>query len=241
MNSASINKKILFSLLFTSLIVTGCSTNRVIGESTRDLFSIYESGSEWLTLVEDDVIAFGKPSTPMPNEPTDSIIVAGKKYSYLINKGGADFFNLINQLNPKYVRVSQDLSFNSPHKNSNDFYGNFRFSYITPAGELSAEETALFKKYGVMPCDCINLSQETKKHIFDIKIAGKIYPVVGNLSTLKPLSKPYSVTIKTLEDKNGKRKLSTKEKFQAIPLLPLTLTIDLLVLPSKVLGAVYQP
>lgn len=35
--------------------------------------------------------------------------------------------------------------------------------------------------------------------------------------------------------------LSTKEKLASLPLLPFTLTFDLIALPAKVMGIIYQP
>ena len=104
--------KHFYALLITCALsipvfLTACVTNNQIGEHSRDLFQKYETKYEWVTLLEDDVIAFGKPSKAIPNEPTDSIVVAGNKYSYLINKGGADFIKLISQLNPEYIRINR--------------------------------------------------------------------------------------------------------------------------------------
>lgn len=90
------------------------------------------------------MIAFGKLSKVLPNEPTDSIVVAGNKYSYLINKGGADFIELISQLNPQYIHINRELDFYSSGLNSNKFSGTFKFSYV-PNGILSPEERLLFK------------------------------------------------------------------------------------------------
>lgn len=95
-------------------------------------FKKYEAKYEWVTLLEDDVIAFGKLSKVLPNEPTDSIVVAGNKYSYLINKGGADFIELISQLNPQYIHINRELDFYSSGLNSNKFSGTFKFSYVPP-------------------------------------------------------------------------------------------------------------
>lgn len=237
-----VKKMIIWGVIGSTIFLTGCSTNRVIGESTKELFTGYENQRhEWVNYLTDEVVAVGKSTKPIPNEPAETIVVAGKKYSYVINKGGTDFFNLITQLNPEYIKISQELSFISPANDSNQFHGSFQFSYIKPNGELNLQELGLFEKYGVKPCKCDFIPYDSKKHTFEIEIAGKIYPVVENISSLKPLTKPYSIHLKVLELKGGKRKLSTKEKLQAIPMLPISLTIDLLVLPSKILGITYQP
>ena len=45
----------------------------------------------------------------------------GKIYSYVISKGGNDFIQLISQLNPQYIQISNELDFNAPASNSNHF------------------------------------------------------------------------------------------------------------------------
>ena len=238
MNFKVLNQNILMSCLLVSFFLTGCASNRIIGENTRELFTKYDSGHEWITLIEDDVIAFGKPSVSLSNEPEDSVVIAGKKYSYVISKGGNDFIQLINQLNPQYIQISNELDFNAPAPDSNHFYGYIRFSYTPPNGKLNEKESALFKQYGVVPCGCAKTSEP---HKFDLNIKGTVYPPVNNLKTITPLSKPYHIKIQYLHDKSGKVTLSTKEKLASLPLLPFTLTFDLIALPAKVMGIIYQP
>ena len=238
MNFKILNQNILVSCLLVSFFLTGCASNRIIGENTRELFTKNDSGHEWITLIEDDVIAFGKPSVSLPNEPEDSVVIAGKKYSYVISKGGNDFIQLINQLNPQYIQISNELDFNAPVPDSNHFYGHIRFSYTPPNGKLNEKESALFKQYGVVPCGCAKTSEP---HKFDLNIKGTVYPPVNNLKTITPLSKPYHVKIQYLHDKSGKVPLSTKEKLASLPLLPFTLTFDIIALPAKVMGIIYQP
>ena len=236
--------KHFYALLITCALsipvfLTACVTNNQIGEHSRDLFQKYETKYEWVTLLEDDVIAFGKPSKAIPNEPTDSIVVAGNKYSYLINKGGADFIQLISQLNPEYIRINRELDFYSPQLNSNKFNGTLKFSYAPPNGILSLKEQTLFKKYGIAPCDCSK--SEQLDHLFSLDIAGTIYPKVENATDLKALSHPYKVRIRYYDHSGGNVKLSAREKLAKLPLLPLTMSIDIIEFPFKTLGIIYQP
>ncbi|WP_159152931.1 YidX family protein [Acinetobacter johnsonii] len=225
--------------LCTSLFLTGCIANKEIGHHSRSLFQKYEAKYGWVTLLEDDVIAFGKLSKALPNEPTDSIVVAGNKYSYLINKGGADFIQLISQLNPQYIRINRELDFYSSGLNSNKFSGTFKFSYVPPNGTLSPEERSLFKKYGVAPCDCSKAEQQD--NLFSLEISGTVYPKIENATDLKPLSHPYKVRIMYYDNQSGYIKMSRREKLSAIPLLPLTIAIDIIQLPLKALDITYQP
>lgn len=162
----------------------------------------------------------------------------GKQYSYVINKGGASFLQLITQLNPQYIQVNQELNFITTKENSRHFRGLFQFSYTPPDGILSKQEALLFTQYGVQPCDCES-KPLPKRSSFTIDIEGNIYPIANNIEQLTPLSKPYRVKIEYSEYKSDT--LSTKEKLASLPLLPLAVAIDVIQLPFKVLGIVYQP
>ena len=234
------NKSILLYCLLSLPLLTACTSNSVVGESTRDLFTKYDSSTEWISVVNDDVIAFGKPSTTIPNEPQDNVVIAGKQYSYVINKGGTAFFQLITQLNPQYIQVNQALNFITTKENNRHFRGQFQFSYAPPNGILSEKETLLFQQYGVQPCDCERETSKNKSQ-FAIDIEGNIYPIANNLGQLTPLSKPYRVKIEYSEYKSGKVALSTTEKLANLPLLPFSVAIDVIQLPFKALGVVYQP
>ncbi len=86
MNFKILNQNILMSCLLAVSFLTGCVSNRIIGENTRELLTKYDLGYEWITLTEDDVIAFGKPSVSLPNEPGGQYCYRRKKYSYVISK-----------------------------------------------------------------------------------------------------------------------------------------------------------
>lgn len=231
----------LFTVVSSLFLLSGCTSNQTIGGNTHDLFTKYEYGDRWKTLVDDEVVAFGKPTTFLVNEPKDAIVIAGKQYSYVLNKGGSDFFNLISQLNPDDIQLRQDLNFVSPDKDSHHFTGYLKFSYTPSTGSLNQRETLLFKQYGILPCDCRESTEQNQHYIFQIKLEGNLYPVVENLDSLKPLSKPYKVRIQYYQDKREKVTLSTQEKLTRLPLVPFTLAIDALVLPAQIMGISYQP
>ncbi len=93
MNFKVLNQNILMSCLLVIFFLTGCASNRIIGENTRELFTKYDSGHEWITLIEDDVIAFGKPSVSLPNESEDSVVIAGKNIVMSLVKAVTISFN----------------------------------------------------------------------------------------------------------------------------------------------------
>ena len=52
---------------------------------------------------------------------------------------------------------------------------------------------------------------------------------------------PYKVRIMYYDNQSGYIKMSRREKLSAIPLLPLTIAIDIIQLPLKALDITYQP
>jgi hypothetical protein len=234
-------KFILSGLLCLSL--QGCVTDRQIGAVTSDVLNNgHQFNIKYVEdiLVEDEVVAFGKSAQPVESLPKDSIVIAGKKYSYVLTEGGSEFFNLISSLNPKYIHIDRQLKFLS-NRNDGHFFGTFNFSYQPPTGQLNEIEKVLFSKYGAKPCECNNNAHSStvpSKHKFEIELSGVTYPVANNVSSLKPLSKPYKVSIYRIKEEREKVKSSTAEK---IVLLPFAVAIDVITLPAKVLGIVYQP
>ena len=61
----------LFTVVSSLFLLSGCTSNQTIGGNTHDLFTKYEYGDRWKTLVEDEVVTFGKPTTFLVNEPKD--------------------------------------------------------------------------------------------------------------------------------------------------------------------------
>ncbi|GAA5631139.1 hypothetical protein Acal02_01759 [Acinetobacter calcoaceticus] len=62
-----LNQNILIFSLCSSLFLTACATNRV-GDPTRDIFTKYDSGHEWITVLEDDVVALPFQAIGLTNE-----------------------------------------------------------------------------------------------------------------------------------------------------------------------------
>lgn len=231
-------KKIaLLCLPLICFSLSACHTNRVIGANSIDLFT-EKTTTEYdkrFLVIEDDVIAFARPATPIEGLPTESVVVVGKKYSYVITQNASGFVEIFSQLNPQYITFHRDLDFQYQGDASNDlpFSGGIRFQYAPPNG-LSLKEKALFAKYGVVPCDCsTQKAAEAKKVDFLFQIEGKIYPMVKNIGTLNSFSRPYQVKIyerRTVETPIAKDPLAER-----LALLPISLSIDVIELPFKLL------
>ncbi len=69
--------------LGTSSILTGCATATLLdkddGIRTKTVSEV---------LINDYVVAFGKPAQVIPNIPQDSIVIVGQQYSYVLTHGG---------------------------------------------------------------------------------------------------------------------------------------------------------
>ncbi len=230
-------KKTIF-LCLSLLCLTGCSPNSKVGGNVSDLLSPqYRYDYERVTLIEDNVVAFGKLAQPSSDLPSDAVVVAGEKYSYVITEGAMAFQSLFSQLEPKYIRFHHDLSFYHPYGINNQFSGTIRFDYAPPSG-LSAQEQALFKSYGVAPCAC-GSSSKSSANSFELKLSGLIYPVANNIKRLQPLSKAYKVSVYQTE--KVKKRLPDTPLAEKIALFPIALAVDVIALPFQGLGIVYQP
>ena len=76
--------------------LTGCATKTLITKDGKTY-----NRTTRVTLVEDNVVAFGQPAQAAPNLPRDSIVIAGQKNSYILTQGGSQFVSLIGKLDPK--------------------------------------------------------------------------------------------------------------------------------------------
>jgi hypothetical protein len=235
------NKNFLLFASLSPLLISGCVSNNEIGSNTRDLLKTqYEYNYKWITIVEDEVIAFGQPKNPLPNIPEDSIVVAGQKYSYVITQGGAAFLALMNQLDTQYIQINRNLNFQTPSSDSNQFSGAIQFTYTPTNRTINPQELALLKKYGISNCSCNNIEEldDLKKLTFDIQLSGTIYPVANNIHSFKKLSKPYQIKIQNSQNIPEEKKIPLIEK---IVFTPFAITFDIIALPVKALGIIYQP
>ncbi|MBS9780445.1 MAG: hypothetical protein KGV51_07455, partial [Moraxellaceae bacterium] len=68
-------KKLLLTVLVsTTIALTGCTTTKLLEGKT------YTYKSKRI-LINDQVVAFGKPATALPNMPANSVVIVGDKQS----------------------------------------------------------------------------------------------------------------------------------------------------------------
>lgn len=207
------------------VLLTGCATTTLINKghetSTRTIKVI---------LVDDQVVAFGKPAQTLQGIPQTSLVIAGQKNSYILTEGGAKFTTLIGQLNPDNIQITKSLSFFSA-KNDGYFSGVLPLSYVKLKEDIAKKDLEFFIANGADECSTSSDKRMgAQRFCFEIKLAGVIFPAANNLSSLQALSKPYRVSIYT-EKQEAYTNKSNLNPFEKLVLMPFAVAIDVVALP----------
>ena len=222
------------AIAITGLCLTGCATKTLINKDNKTY-----TRTERVTLVEDNVVAFGRPAQISANLPKDSIVIAGQKNSYILTQGGSQFVGLISKLDAKNIQMTRDLSFYS-EKNDGNFSGTLPLSYIKLKEDLSKKDLEFFIENGAKECSSSSDERmQAQRFCFDIKLAGVVYPAANNLISLKALSKPYQVTIYTNKEESYKSK-SGMNPLEKLVLLPFAVAIDVVSLPFQAAEKIFD-
>ena len=209
----------------TTTILAGCATSKLINKG-------HETSSRTIkvTLVEDSVIAFGKPAQSLQGIPQHSIVIAGQKNSYILTEGAAQFITLINKLEPHNIQITKSLSFYSAN-NDGRFSGKLPLSYVKLTEDISKKDLEFFIANGAEECSTSSDKRmSAQRFCFNINLSGVVFPAANNLSSLKALSKPYQVTIYT-EKKESYTTKSNLNPLEKLVLLPFAVAIDVVALP----------
>ena len=231
-------KKSLVISAVASLGLAGCATSTLMKKET----GTYTSTSR-INLVEDTVIAFGKPAQALPNLPIDSVVIAGGKNSYIVTQGGGQFVRLITKLDPKNIQINKDLTFNSA-LNDGNFTGTLPLTYVKLQQDISKKDLEFFIQNGAEECTTSSDKRmDAQRFCFNIPLAGVVYPVANNMSTLQssmqPLSKPYRVSIYTTESQTHSRQ-TAKGGLQKLVLFPFAVAIDVITLPFQAAQKIFE-
>ena len=222
------------AIAITGLCLTGCATKTLINKDNKTY-----TRTERVTLVEDNVVAFGRPAQTSTNLPKDSIVIAGQKNSYILTQGGSQLVGLISKLDAKNIQMTRDLSFYS-EKNDGNFSGTLPLSYIKLKEDLSKKDLEFFIENGAKECSSSSDERmQAQRFCFDIKLAGVVYPAANNLTSLKALSKPYQVTIYTNKEESYKSK-SGMNPLEKLVLLPFAVAIDVVSLPFQAAEKIFD-
>lgn len=227
-----IKKIMMFGVI--SAVLTGCATSTLIKKDNRSYTQTIE-----IPLVEDQVIAFGKPAQTLANLPADSIVIAGHKNSYILTQGGTQFAGLINKLDAKNIQINKDLKFYS-QKNDGRFSGTLPLAYVKLKQDISKQDLEFFIENGARECSSSSDERmQAQRFCFEIKLAGVVYPVANNVASLKALSKPYQVTIYTTEQETYTSK-SGLNPLQKLVLFPFAVAIDVVSLPFQAAEKIFD-
>ncbi|WDZ50953.1 hypothetical protein LF296_16900 [Acinetobacter vivianii] len=226
--------KTITALTISATFLTGCATSTLIKKDNRSY-----TRTTKVTLVEDSVVAFGRPAQNATNLPKDSIVIAGQKNSYILTQGGSQFVTLIGKLDPKNIQITRDLNFYS-EKNDGHFSGTLPLSYVKLKEDLSKRDLEFFIENGARECSSSSDERmQAQRFCFDIKLAGVVYPAANNLTSLKALSKPYQVTIYTQKEESYTSK-SGMNPLEKLVLLPFAVAIDVVSLPFQAAEKIFN-
>ncbi|MDM1757539.1 MULTISPECIES: hypothetical protein [unclassified Acinetobacter] len=220
--------------LGTSSILTGCATATLLdkddGIRTKTVKNV---------LINDYVVAFGKPAQALPNIPQDSIVIVGQQYNYVLTHGGAKFAKVISALDPKNIQVTRSLDFYSA-KNDGNFSGSLDLSYIKLAEDVSKADREFFIENGAK--ECTNSSDQrlkAQRFCFDIKLAGVVYPAASNRDSFKALSKPYRISIYTQTQEKDYSQASSNAA-NKLMLFPFAVAFDVVTLPFQAIHKIFD-
>lgn len=230
----NLNKIALTTALTSSLLLTGCATSELLSSNSHVSTNTVEQ-----TLVEDQVVAFGKPTTKLPNMPANSVVIVGEKNSYVLSEGGLDLVNLLSTLDAKSISVDKALKFYSP-KNDGYFSGTMKLSYAKLKDEFKRSDLQFFLQEDGKECSTASDKRiGAQRFCFNIPIKGGVFPQVSNLSLLQSkfqtLTKPYSVSIYTTSTSQKVVKKEGTNAAQKLVLLPFALAFDVITLPLQIL------
>ena len=226
--------KTLIGVGVMATLFTGCATKTLITKDNKTY-----THSNKVTLVEDQVVAFGKPAQALTTLPANSLVIAGQKNSYILTQGGAQFVTLITKLDPKNIQMTKALDFYSA-KNDGHFTGTLPLSYIKLKEDISKKDLEFFIENGAKECSTVSDERmQAQRFCFDIALAGVVYPAANNLNSLKPLSKPYQVSIYSYQEESYQSK-SSLNPFEKLVLLPFAVAIDVISLPFQAAEKIFD-
>ena len=219
------------------LLSSGCATTELMESKS----SQSSRNSSKQVLVDDQLVAFGRPAQALPNMPASSVVIVGEKNSYVLTQGGPEMVNILTNLTPKNIQVDSDMTFYSP-RNDGYFQGEMKMSYAKLKDEFKRSDYQFFLQNGGKECtDASDQRIGAQRFCFTVPIKGAVYPAVSNLSLIQSkysaLSKPYPVTIYTQSQSAARSGNNAAEK---LVLLPFALAFDVVTFPIQLIGAMSE-
>ena len=236
--TSMLKTSVVMMTLASVLAMTGCATSSLL-EGDRPTKTTSKPVKQ--ILIEDQLVAFGRPAQPLANMPSNSVVIVGEKQSYVLSQGGVEMANLLTTLTPQNIQVENDMNFYSPN-NDGYFQGTMKLSYAKLKDEFKRGDYQYFLQHGGTDCTTQSDARiNAQRFCFNVPVQGAIYPPVSNLSLIqsqyKALSKPYTVTFygQTQQSQTTSSGANTGQK---LVLLPFALAFDVVTLPLQILGAI---
>ena len=227
-------KSTLALSLSSVLVLSGCATATLLdkddGVTTRNVQTV---------LVNDTVVAFGKPSQSISGLPSDSIVIAGQQNSYVLTSGGARFAKVISGLDPKYIEIDKALAFYSAN-NDGKFSGTLPIRYVKLNEDVTKQDREFFIENGAEECTTSSDQRlKAQRFCFNISLAGVVYPSANNTGSLKALSKPYRVSIFTNKNVKDYSEAGSKAANKLV-LFPFAVAFDVVTLPFQAIYKIFD-
>ncbi len=221
----------------TALAMTGCATSSLLDSPSAKQTT--RTTTAKTTLLEDKVVAFGRPAATA-GVSGSSVVIVGEKNSYVLEDGGVQLVTLLSNLDPKHITVGNQLEFYSAN-NDGKFTGAMKLSYAKLKDDIKRNDLQFFLQNDAK--ECTTASDEkigAQRFCFEINIKGAVYPQVSNYdlvrSQFSPLTRPYSVSIYTNQTTTETSGSGTSSA-EKLVLLPFALAFDVVTMPLQILGA----
>lgn len=222
------------SALAACFFLTACATHTLLDKDDG-----IRTQTQKVSLINDTVIAFGKPAHAVANLSSDSVVIVGQQHSYVLTEGGAQFVKVISSLDPKNIQITKSLEFYS-EKNDGNFRGSLPLSYVKLSDDVSKSDLNFFIQNGAEECtNSSDKRMQAQRFCFNLQLVGMVYPQAKNTQTFKPLSKPYHVNIFTVQKEKDYSKASSKAT-QKLVLLPFAVAFDVVTLPFQAIGKIFD-
>lgn len=228
-------KTIQISSIFCScLLFSACATHTLLDKDDG-----IRTQKKTINLINDSVIAFGKPAYTVSNIPSDSVVIVGQQHSYVLTQGGARFVSVISKLDPKNIQMTKSLDFYS-EKNDGHFRGSLPLSYVKLSDDISKADLNFFIQNGAEECtNASDKRMQAQRFCFNLNLAGMVYPQAKNNQSFKALSKPYQVNIFTIQEQKDYSKASSKAT-EKLVLFPFAVAFDVVTLPFQAIGKIFD-
>lgn len=238
---AMLTKQWGLTICLGATLFTGCATTTLIEKDTGKTTS---TRTVRTVLINDTVMAFGKPAQSAVGVPANSIVIVGQQNSYVLTQGGARFAKLISTLNPKNIQINRELSFYSA-KNDGHFSGTLPLTYLKLKDEIDKTDLNFFIENGAEECSTSSDTRmNAQRFCFDLKLAGVVYPAVNNAQNLQhnftALSKPYQVSIYTNKEETYTRSSGGTNPLEKLVLLPFAVAFDVITLPFQAAERIFD-